>query len=177
LAVILSPLPRYSGGEGQGEGAFWIPMRTLVLPSTLYHQIERDGVRAYPNECCGVLIGRDKAAEERVRRIVDRLQPLTNSFEQGEQYHRFRLDPKEYMEVEKAADAEGEIVLGFYHSHPDHPARPSEYDRQHAWPFYSYVIVSIQKGSPADMTSWLLDQATEQFEKEEIVREDVNHET
>jgi proteasome lid subunit RPN8/RPN11 len=61
------------------------------------------------------------------------------------------------------------MVLGFYHSHPDCPARPSEYDREHAWPFYSYVIVSIAKGSAVDMTSWLLDEATETFSRQDIV--------
>ena len=139
----------------------------LILSDILYRQIEDEGVRAFPNECCGVLIGRD----EKPDRVVERLQPLTNSFEAGEQFHRFRLDPKEYIEAEKAAGAEGKLVLGFYHSHPDHPARPSEYDRVHAWPFYSYVIVSILKKTPADMTSWLLDEATEQFIEEKIVRQ------
>jgi proteasome lid subunit RPN8/RPN11 len=138
----------------------------LILADSLYRRIEEEGVRAFPNECCGVIIGRD----EKPNRIVERLQVLTNSFEAEEQYHRFRLDPKEYIEVEKAAGAEGKLVLGFYHSHPDHPARPSEYDRQHGWPFYSYVIVSIMKRQPADMTSWLLDEATEQFTQEEIIR-------
>ena len=147
-------------------------MSTLVLSSSLYRRIEEEGVRAYPNECCGVMIGRDvPSGDGHVRRIVDRLQPLTNSFEQEERYHRFRLDPREYIEVERASGAEGKLVLGFYHSHPDHPARPSEYDRQHGWPFYSYVIVSIQKREPADMTSWILDEASEQFAKEEIERE------
>lgn len=139
----------------------------LMLSNALYRQIEEEGVRAYPNECCGVLIGRD----EKPSRIVERLQPLTNSFEAEEQYHRFKLDPKEYIAVEKAAGDEGKLVLGFYHSHPDHPARPSEYDRQHGWPFYSYVIVSIMQRKPADMTSWVLDEATETFVQEEIVKE------
>jgi proteasome lid subunit RPN8/RPN11 len=152
-------------------------MSTLVLSSSLYRRIEQEGVRAYPNECCGVMIGRDEPPSDwrvrrsQVRRVVEQLQPLTNSFEEAEQFHRFRLDPREYMEVEKSAGAGGKLVLGFYHSHPDHPARPSEYDRQHAWPFYSYVIVSIQKRQPADMTSWVLDEQTQQFEKEEMVRE------
>lgn len=146
-------------------------MQTLVLSSSLYRQIEEEGVRAYPNECCGVMIGRDeKAADGSIRRVVDRLMPLTNSFEKEEQYHRFRLDPKEYIAAEKAAGDEGKLLLGFYHSHPDHPARPSEYDRQHAWPFYSYVIVAIEQRKPALMTSWLLDEASEQFKEEPIQR-------
>ena len=144
----------------------------MVLSASLYRQIEEEGVRAFPSECCGVLIGRDeRTSDGTARRIVERLQPLTNSFEKEEQYHRFRLDPLEYIQVEKAAGAEGKLVLGFYHSHPDHPARPSEYDRAHGWPFYSYVIVSIMSRKPAAMTSWLLDENTAQFRQEEIVRE------
>lgn len=145
----------------------------LELSRELFQRIEKEGVAAYPNECCGVMIGHDVvnvgAVHGEQRRVVERLQPLTNSFEKDEQYHRFRLDPLEYIQVEKAAGAEGKLVLGFYHSHPDCPARPSEYDREHGWPFYSYVIVSILKRVPAEMTSWLLDEATEQFGREEIV--------
>ena len=72
------------------------------------------------------------------------------------------------MKAEKSAAADGQVVIGFYHSHPDHPARPSETDRQFGWPFYSYVIVSIAQGKPADMTSWLLDEQTESFVKQDI---------
>jgi proteasome lid subunit RPN8/RPN11 len=72
------------------------------------------------------------------------------------------------MRAEKKAGEEGLLVLGFYHSHPDAPARPSEYDRQHAWPFYSYVIVSIAKGTPVDMTCWLLDDDSNTFKRQEI---------
>ena len=144
----------------------------LILSPQLYAQIEQEGVRAYPSECCGVMIGVDvNQADGSVRRVVDRLTPLTNSFEREEQYHRFRLDPLEYIQAEKEAGAEGKLVLGFYHSHPDCLAKPSEYDRHHAWPFYSYAIVSILKGQPADMTSWLLNETTEQFSQEEITRQ------
>ncbi len=144
----------------------------IVLSTELYQQIEQEGVRAYPSDCCGVMIGRDlPQADGSIHRLVERLQPLTNSFEKEEQYHRFRLDPLEYIQAEKTAGAEGKLLLGFYHSHPDCPARPSEYDRQHAWPFYSYLIVSILKGQPADMTSWLLNEATEQFSEEHISRQ------
>jgi proteasome lid subunit RPN8/RPN11 len=142
----------------------------IALTRELYARIEEEGVRAYPNECCGVMIGHDIVLKDgSTRREVERLQPLTNSFELEEQYHRFRLDPLEYIKVEKEAGAAGKLVLGFYHSHPDCPARPSEYDRQHGWPFYSYVIVSIMKSQPAEMTSWKLDEQTEQFEIEELV--------
>ena len=110
----------------------------------------------------------EKQSDGTIHRIVESVRALTNSFEANEQYHRFKLDPKEYIQVEKDAGAAGKLVLGFYHSHPDHPAIPSEYDRAHAWPFYSYVIVSIMSRKPANMTSWLLDEATEKFVEEKV---------
>ena len=147
-------------------------MNTLVLTADQIRQIESDGVAAYPNECCGILFGRDVRGSDQTRRIVERLQTVSNAFESAEQYHRFSISPKQLMDAEKSAADAGQLVLGFYHSHPDHPARPSEYDRQHAWPFYSYVIVAIAKGKPADMTSWVLDDKTSQFLTQPVVGED-----
>ena len=139
-------------------------MNDLVLPADLARAIEREGSAAYPNECCGIMFGRDVGDERR----VERLEPVTNSYTADEQYHRFSIEPKDLMRAEKSAADAGQLVLGFYHSHPDHPARPSETDRQAAWPFYSYVIVSIGKGEPLDMTCWVLDEGTERFAKQEI---------
>jgi proteasome lid subunit RPN8/RPN11 len=140
-------------------------MNKLLLQANLARQIEREGSQVYPNECCGIMYGRDTAEG----RVVDRLEAVPNVFDETERFHRFSISPKQLMEAEKKAGDEGKLVLGFYHSHPDHPARPSEYDRQHAWPFYSYIIVSISKGEPVDMTSWVLDEATETFSRQDIV--------
>lgn len=137
---------------------------SLVLTPEQAAQIEREGSLAYPNECCGGILGRDSQQG----RIVQRLEPLKNSFDTQERYHRFSVDPRELMQLEKRAADSGLAVLGFYHSHPDHPARPSEYDRERAWPYYSYVIVAIAAGRPGEMTSWQLDEATEQFKLESI---------
>ncbi|HEY1683131.1 MAG TPA: M67 family metallopeptidase [Tepidisphaeraceae bacterium] len=139
-------------------------MQPLTISKLLYHQIESEGSTIFPNECCGVIYGHD----EPNRRVVTRLEAVNNEFEEAEKYHRFSITPKDLIAAEKSAAEHGELVLGFYHSHPDHPARPSEYDRVHAWPFYSYVIVSIMKGKPADMTCWVLDEATEQFMQQPI---------
>lgn len=137
----------------------------LLLPANLARQIEREGAETYPNECCGIMYGRDTEKG----RVVEVLEPVANVFDEVERYHRFSISPQQLMAAEKRAGDEGRLVLGFYHSHPDHPARPSEYDRQHAWPFYSYVIVAIAKRDPVDMTSWLLDDATETFSRQDIV--------
>jgi proteasome lid subunit RPN8/RPN11 len=142
-------------------------MIPLHLPANFARQIEREGAAAYPNECCGVLFGKD--VEGQTRRIVERIEAVENAFDPAEKFHRFSISPKQLMQAEKQAAAEGRLVLGFYHSHPDHPARPSEYDRQHAWPFYSYVIVAIAQRRAVDMTSWLLDEKTETFSRQEIV--------
>jgi proteasome lid subunit RPN8/RPN11 len=147
------------------------PVPSLVLPLALAREIERDGARAYPNECCGVMYGRDEPGGGR-RRVVERVEPLANSYAADEQFHRFSIDGRDLMRAEKTAADAGLLVLGFYHSHPDHPARPSETDRQAAWPFYSYVIVSIANREPLDMTCWVLDEQTEHFRKQEIVEEE-----
>jgi proteasome lid subunit RPN8/RPN11 len=139
---------------------------SLVLPQQLHRRIEEEGSAAFPNECCGILIGRDTEGG----REVERLMAGKNVFEADERYHRFSIDPRLQLQADREAVREGKAVLGFYHSHPDHPARPSEYDREHGWPFYSYVIVSILAGKPCDMTSWVLNDKTKQFEQQEIVR-------
>lgn len=144
-------------------------MNTLVLERKFIKQIEAEGAAAYPNECCGIMFGRDVSDSQGGSRIVERLMPVKNDFETGEQYHRFSISGKQLMDAEKNASLHGQMVLGFYHSHPDHPAKPSEYDRQHAWPFYSYVIVAITKREATDMTSWLLDEQTATFSRQNIV--------
>jgi proteasome lid subunit RPN8/RPN11 len=143
-------------------------MNPLVLTAVQVGQIEAEGSAAYPNECCGIMIGRDVSDGACTRRIVERLEPMANVFDPEQQRRRFAVDPLALMKAEKSAAEGGQLVLGFYHSHPDHPARPSEFDRVHAWPFYSYVIVSIEQGKPVDMTSWLLDDQTETFSKQDI---------
>ena len=149
----------------------------LVLTGPQFRQIEAEGCGAYPNECCGIMFGRDVNDGGIVRRIVERLLPVTNDFVAGERYHRFSISPKQLMEAEKSAAAKRQLVLGFYHSHPDHPARPSEYDREHAWPFYSYVIVAIANRQAVDMTCWVLDEQTETFRRQEIVEQQQSEET
>ena len=142
-------------------------MIPLQLSSAHLRQIEAEGIKAYPNECCGIIFG----AERGGTRVVQRLEPVENSFDVAEQYHRFSISPQQLMAAEKQAADAGQLVLGFYHSHPDHPARPSDYDRVRAWPFYSYIIVSIANRQPVDMTSWLLDEQTGCFQRQDIIEQ------
>lgn len=137
----------------------------LLLTPELKRRIEQSGVEAFPNECCGVMVGRDTPQG----RVVERLEPMDNVWDEAEQRRRFAIDPKRLMQLDRDVALERKVVLGFYHSHPNHPARPSETDRQYGWPFYSYVIVSIQDRRPAEMTCWVLNEASEQFEEQGIV--------
>jgi cysteine synthase A len=137
----------------------------LRIPAGVAGQIRAHAARAYPQECCGVLIGTDGPGGRDVTRAVE----ATNVFADADQRgRRFTLDPLVLLRAEREAAAAGVAVVGFYHSHPDHPARPSETDRQEAWPFYSYVIVSVVHGTPADVTSWRIDESAGAFVEETI---------
>jgi len=140
----------------------------LSLSSELEKNIKTDGETAYPNECCGVLIGEiDNAGVK----IVKRAQTINNAREDGEQYHRFLITPEDMLRAEHSARAMKLDVIGFYHSHPDHPSAPSGYDKDHALPFYSYVIVSVDKGKAQVLTSWELTDDRIDFVQEKIITE------
>jgi proteasome lid subunit RPN8/RPN11 len=144
------------------------PVNPLHLSSSQAAQIRREAASAYPDECCGIMYGVERDGTRR----VTLLEPVANVFEEGERYHRFSISGKQLMQAERTAGERGELVLGFYHSHPDHPARPSEYDRQHAWPFYSYVIIAVADREPGEMTSWQLNDQTEAFEPQPVAVSD-----
>lgn len=135
------------------------------LPADLDEAIRNHAREIYPHECCGILYGTDTAT---LRRVTD-VQKADNAFEESRKHDRFTISPETLLKAEKYASANKLAVLGFYHSHPDHPARPSEYDRSHAWPYYSYIIVSVERQSPKLLTSWQLDPASEQFSQEEVI--------
>ena len=134
----------------------------LKLTRQIEDGIRKAGVEAYPNECCGILFG----SEEDGNHVVKALKAIDNARESGEQYHRFLITAEEMMQAELEARRLGLEIIGFYHSHPDHPARPSDYDRDHALPFYSYVILRVAEGKPEAMTSWLLRPSREAFDNE-----------
>lgn len=140
----------------------------LKLSEETAQRIRAHGVETYPYECCGAMLGRDGDG----RREVVELLPLENRRDDSPR-NRFEVTPDDVRLAEKTAREKQLELVGWYHSHPDAPARPSEYDRNHAWPWYSYVIVSIQKGEPGDMTSWRLHDDREAYDPEaiEIVKE------
>ncbi|MDR1576361.1 MAG: M67 family metallopeptidase [Treponema sp.] len=140
----------------------------IKLSAQLQNAIRAEGVKGYPNECCGFLLG---AIFDDDSRAVDSIIPIINAGEPGEQYHRFRIEAEDLRRAEKEAESQNREVLGFYHSHPDHPARPSEYDRNNAFPFYSYIIVAVEKSKAIDLRSWRLTDDRANF-FEETVQED-----
>ena len=133
---------------------------TLTMQPGVSDAIRHHGVETYPDECCGALIGRDG--------VVTATYALPNTTEEGPR-RRFRVRPQDYREAERRASASGGDLLGFYHSHPDHPARPSQYDLDHAWPVFSYIIVSVQAGVAKDMTSWRLREDRSAFDEEQLL--------
>lgn len=129
-------------------------------------EIREHGVRDYPYECCGLLLGR---YEESGRKVVEETYPISNSREESAKRNRFLIQPEELMRGERYAREHKLEVVGFYHSHPDSPAVPSQYDLEHAWPTYSYIIVSTRKDSATDLFSWEQRPDRSQFDQEEIV--------
>jgi proteasome lid subunit RPN8/RPN11 len=140
----------------------------LKISPELADKIRAHGAQTYPHECCGALLGKDmEIADRQVFREIHALHPLVNRREDSPN-NRFSVTSQDVLDAEKAARQQGLEVVGWYHSHPDHPARPSQYDRDHAWPWYSYIIVSVANRIPEEMTSWRLADDRTEFEVEEI---------
>lgn len=140
----------------------------LKISSELAEKIRNHGAQTYPHECCGALLGKDtEVADRQVYREIHALYPLVNRRDDSPN-NRFSVTSQDVLDAEKAARQQGLEVVGWYHSHPDHPARPSQYDRDHAWPWYSYIIVSVANRLPEEMTSWRLSDDRSEFECEDI---------
>jgi proteasome lid subunit RPN8/RPN11 len=130
--------------------------RRLTLSARVDSAIRRHGEETYPHECCGALVGRGDAVTDAVA--------LPNTTEEGPR-RRFLVRPSDYRLAEQRATERGGELLGFYHSHPDHPAKPSQYDLDHAWPTFAYVIVAVAAGASQAMTVWFLKDDRSIFEE------------
>ena len=135
----------------------------LYLSEVLADRIRAHGGETYPHECCGGLLGVDGEEAREVRALF----PLVNRREDSPR-NRFSITPEDFRNAERAARDAGLELIGWYHSHPDHPALPSEYDREHAWPWYSYIIVSIAQREAQALASWRLSDNRVRFEPETI---------
>src|ERR1051326_7958736 len=128
--------------------------------------IRQHGERDYPFECCGLMLGR---FESEARKVVIETYAISNAREEEAKRNRFLIRPEELMRGEKQARDKGLDVVGFYHSHPDDVAVPSQYDLEHAWPTYSYIVMSVEKGRTVDLRSWEMAADRSRFNEEEVV--------
>ncbi len=131
-----------------------------LLRGRIFEQMED----TYPNEGGGFLLGELEGNSTVIRDIIQ----VDNVFEEEEQYHRYAMTPQDWMRLEDEADDRGLILVGYYHSHPDSPAVPSEYDREHALPNFLYIITSVEMGQANDMRVWKLRADRSVFDREEL---------
>jgi len=134
----------------------------IMIEQAAKRIIEGDALQAYPDECCGFLLGTENEKERVVTAAL-----VVNNAKEGDKKRRFEISAKDYLEAERFADETGLILLGVYHSHPDHPAVPSEHDRIAAQPFFSYVIIAVLDGVVSNTRSWQLNEKS-RFEEEAI---------
>jgi proteasome lid subunit RPN8/RPN11 len=128
---------------------------SLRLPGALLDEIRLHGAAAYPAECCGAMVGRSARSGGVETKEVVRLWPAVNR--RTDDPHRYLIAPDDLLRLEREVRAEGLEIVGYFHSHPDHPAVPSAYDAAHAWPWYSYLIVRVEQGQPREAASYTLD--------------------
>ena len=139
----------------------------IHLAAQQRNEIAAHGERDYPYECCGLLLG--SFLENGKGKICAETYQISNSREEEAKRNRFLIRPEELMRGEKYAASKGLDVIGFYHSHPDHPAVPSVYDLDHAWPVYSYIVVAVKSGRAKDLLSWEMQSDRSRFNGEEIL--------
>ena len=163
--VVVTLFP--DGGDRYMSERFWTEAadpprggRLRIEPGALA-RIRLHGEESYPHECCGALLGAEAG------HAISAL-PLDNVTD-GERRRRFLISPDAYRRAEAEADRTGRRLLGFYHSHPDHPAEPSAFDLEHAWPNLNYVIVPVRNGRAEGLRSWRLRADRSRFEEEELL--------
>jgi proteasome lid subunit RPN8/RPN11 len=144
---------------------------TVLLPSHLEQEIREHGARAYNEEACGVLLGSEDRSQgdgpDQLVVQVAKIRPMENT-KQEERERRYLIDPLVMMRIEQELDESPWDLIGIYHSHPDHPARPSQFDQDHALPGLSYLILAVSEGAPADLTSWRLSDDRTTFHPEGV---------
>jgi proteasome lid subunit RPN8/RPN11 len=139
----------------------------LYITREILERIHLHGEQAYPEEGAGLLLGDSTGAQSQVKEIL----PLTNAREKGARYNRYQLTPQDYLKGEQLAEDLGLSVLGVFHSHPDHPNLPSDFDRQWAWPNFSYLITSVNGGRASQSRSWRLREDRTAFSEEDLAVE------
>jgi proteasome lid subunit RPN8/RPN11 len=134
---------------------------TVRLSGSVVEEIRREGQQAYPGECCGVLGGRVSEVKEVFRAV-----PVVNR--RTDDRRRYLIAPDDLLRITSDLRQSDLEVMGYYHSHPDHPAEPSAFDSEHAWPWYSYIIVRVESGRAAELTSWVLEDDCSAMRQESL---------
>ncbi|MBN4081393.1 M67 family metallopeptidase [Caldithrix abyssi] len=141
----------------------------IQLTQKIVQQFKQHAEKDYPHECCGFILGH---WTKDVAEALEYVHAENTKNENRER--RFLIDPKAYQQVEDYADEKGLAVISIVHSHPEHPDEPSEFDRVHAWPGFSYIIISVVTGIATQFRSWLLDADRSRFSEEKIIIEGIN---
>lgn len=135
----------------------------IIIDTRIRQLLIEDALNTFPDECCGFMFGREE--HDGTRHVIDIL--VVDNAKAGDKTRRFEISPQDYMAAETHALEHDWTLLGIYHSHPKHPAIPSEHDRKAAQPYFSYVIISVMDAETIELRSWLLNEA-QQFEEEQI---------
>jgi proteasome lid subunit RPN8/RPN11 len=135
----------------------------ITIQLTAKRTMTNDAIHAFPDECCGFFFGSEDKTGNRM--VTDVL--IVNNSKQGDKKRRFEIAASDYLEAERYADENNVQLLGVYHSHPNHPAIPSEHDRVAAQPYFSYLIISVLEKKLGPIRSWRLDEES-RFEEEEV---------
>jgi len=141
----------------------------IKINRTELNEIKKHGEKDYPHECCGFLFGTTTANTKNVSKI----KPVINSRTTDDRHNRYLITPQEFLKAEQKARTLGLDIIGFYHSHPDAEARPSQYDLDYSWPVYSYIIVSVKKQESKELRSWQIKDDRSEFLEEELIFNDV----
>lgn len=135
----------------------------ISLSKDVLRDMLKDAEMRYPEECCGIIFGRINDSK-----TAEYAEAVNNAYDKAEKYHRFEITPEIMLKAELTARKKGLDIIGFYHSHPDCEAFPSEFDRTHAFPVYSYIIISVVKGEEFRTRSFVLSAEDNQFSEEKV---------
>jgi proteasome lid subunit RPN8/RPN11 len=140
----------------------------LILEQKPLQEMYTDALQSFPDECCGFFFGKEVGGERKISHVL-----TVNNSKAGDKKRRFEIASRDYLNAERFADEIESELLGVYHSHPNHPAVPSEHDRVAAQPYFSYIIISVKENEIADIRSWQLNDNF-QFEEESIEHQSIN---
>jgi len=138
----------------------------VKIPTRILSDMQTHASSTYPEECCGLMLGTFENGT--TEKIVVKSRRMDSVFVKEERFHRYTIDPREFLLAESDAERQGLEVVGIYHSHPNAPAKPSEFDTRHAWPTMSYVVMSIRDSQIEDTKSWILKDDRTGFVSEEL---------